>query len=239
MSELAHLLSKIKEAPSRRELWGVVLEYYLSNGFDKISYHSANAKTGEDGIVTHGFPDEWVCHYIGDHLEKIDPIPDLANALSYPFRWSEARTLSKLSKENLAYLDELDASGIGDGLAFCVFGPKLRNAYVGLGFETRDNPPTSDEIIEFQLVAQLGHLQYCKLTDERPLGRSRLSAREKQVLEWVARGKSNGVIGEIMGISPHTVDSMMRRIYEKLGVADRTTAAIKALGSGLLQYHDI
>ena len=236
---IAHLLGEIKATATRQALWKLVLDYYLSHGIDKISYHAADTTTGTDGIVTYGFPDDWVCHYIGDHLEKVDPIPDLANATSYPFRWSEARHLSTLSRENLAYLDELEASGIGDGLAFCVFGPKLRNAYVGLGFENRNVPPTADDVIEFQLVAQMAHLQFCKLSDERPQRRLQLTAREKEVLEWVARGKSNPVIGEIMNISPHTVDSMMRRICEKLGVADRTTAAIKALGSGLLQYQDI
>lgn len=61
-----------------------------------------------------------------------------------------------------------------------------------------------------------------------------LSPREREVLRWIANGKSNAVIAEILGISPHTVDTHNRRIFRKLGTCDRTTAAIKALDEGLL-----
>jgi DNA-binding CsgD family transcriptional regulator len=50
----------------------------------------------------------------------------------------------------------------------------------------------------------------------------------------VARGKTNGSIGDILGISAHTVDAHLRRIYLKLGVADRISAALKGLGFGLI-----
>ena len=62
-----------------------------------------------------------------------------------------------------------------------------------------------------------------------------LSAREAEVLCWVARGKSNGAIAEILGISAHTVDAHLRRIYLKLGVVDRLSAALRALGFGLIK----
>ncbi|MEL6127648.1 MAG: helix-turn-helix transcriptional regulator, partial [Pseudomonadota bacterium] len=61
-----------------------------------------------------------------------------------------------------------------------------------------------------------------------------LSAREREVLEWVAKGKSNSAIAKIIGVSIHSVDAYMRRIYAKLGVNERVTAAIRGLGSGLI-----
>ena len=61
-----------------------------------------------------------------------------------------------------------------------------------------------------------------------------LSQREVEVLTWVARGKSNGAIADILGISIHTVDTHVRRIMSKLDVASRTTAAVRAAQQGLL-----
>ena len=49
------------------------------------------------------------------------------------------------------------------------------------------------------------------------------------------RGKSNASIGEILGISAHTVDAHLRRIYLKLGVVDRLSAALRGLGFGLIR----
>lgn len=236
---ISRLLDEIRSAASPQALWDLVLDYYLTHGIKMISYHSANARNGSDRVIIHGFPEDWVCRYIGDGLRKVDPIPDLANAFSFPFRWSQARELAALSRENLAYLETLEASGLGDGFAFCVFGPRLRNGFVGLGFGEHKDCPSPEQVMDYQVVAQVAHLRFCELTAESASAPSRLSSREKQVLEWVARGKSNSVIADIMKISPHTVDTMMRRIYDKLDVTDRTSAAIKALGSGLLQYQDV
>jgi DNA-binding NarL/FixJ family response regulator len=56
-----------------------------------------------------------------------------------------------------------------------------------------------------------------------------LTTREAEVLLWVARGKSNRDVGEILGLSPRTVNKHLEQIYEKLGVENRTAAAALAL----------
>ena len=63
---------------------------------------------------------------------------------------------------------------------------------------------------------------------------SRLSPQELEVLRWIARGKSNTVIAEIMGLSRHTVDTITRRMFGKLDVTDRTRAAVRGLAFGLI-----
>jgi CheY-like chemotaxis protein len=52
-----------------------------------------------------------------------------------------------------------------------------------------------------------------------------LTAREAEVLHWVARGKTNRDIGDILGTSPRTVTKHMEHILPKLGVETRTAAA--------------
>lgn len=61
-----------------------------------------------------------------------------------------------------------------------------------------------------------------------------LSPREREIVRWMARGKSNTVIAQILSISRHTVDTHLRRAFRKLGAADRTTAALRAMERGLL-----
>jgi DNA-binding response OmpR family regulator len=55
-----------------------------------------------------------------------------------------------------------------------------------------------------------------------------LTVREAQVLLWIAKGKSNRDIGEILGLSARTVNKHLEQIYVKLGVENRASAAVKA-----------
>ena len=83
---------------------------------------------------------------------------------------------------------------------------------------------------EFWQVCELAHLRFCALVLPT-LGRpASCRGRETEVLGWVARGKSNALIGEILGISGATVDAHLRRIYLKLGVFDRISAAVRGIG---------
>ncbi|MBE7367636.1 response regulator transcription factor [Ramlibacter pallidus] len=56
-----------------------------------------------------------------------------------------------------------------------------------------------------------------------------LTPREAEVLSWLAKGKTNRDIGDILGLSPRTVNKHLEHIYEKLGVETRT-AAVAAAG---------
>ncbi|MGI9213401.1 MAG: response regulator [Methylococcaceae bacterium] len=56
-----------------------------------------------------------------------------------------------------------------------------------------------------------------------------LTGREAEILMWVAHGKTNREVGEILGSSPRTVNKHLEHIFQKLGVATRAAAVATAL----------
>jgi two-component system, NarL family, response regulator LiaR len=64
--------------------------------------------------------------------------------------------------------------------------------------------------------------------------RERLTGREREVLELIARGRSNKRIALELGISEKTVKTHVGHLLEKLGVSDRTQAALLAVRDGLV-----
>jgi DNA-binding NarL/FixJ family response regulator len=56
-----------------------------------------------------------------------------------------------------------------------------------------------------------------------------LTQREAEVLLWIARGKSNRDVAEILDLSPRTVNKHLEQIFSKLGVENRTSAAAVAM----------
>jgi two-component system NarL family response regulator len=70
---------------------------------------------------------------------------------------------------------------------------------------------------------------------ERAMAGGPLSAREIEVLKWIAEGKSNKEIATLLFISEGTVKTHVLSIHEKLGVSDRTEAAVTAIKRGILK----
>jgi DNA-binding NarL/FixJ family response regulator len=60
------------------------------------------------------------------------------------------------------------------------------------------------------------------------LAQAALTPRETEVLSWLAKGKTNKDIGDILGMSPRTVNKHLEHIFEKLGVETRAAAAALA-----------
>jgi DNA-binding CsgD family transcriptional regulator len=58
-------------------------------------------------------------------------------------------------------------------------------------------------------------------------GTAPLTVREREVLRWVAAGKTDRQIAAIVGISPRTVQKHLEHIYVKLGVENRTAAVMR------------
>lgn len=88
-----------------------------------------------------------------------------------------------------------------------------------MGYVTSDNSPS-------------GEPQDCASV------RIDITEREREVLQWIAAGKSNWEIGKILEISEFTVKNHVQSLLKALGVTSRTHAATKAMSSGLIAGRD-
>ena len=91
----------------------------------------------------------------------------------------------------------------------------------GVAFRLLDKEETGEFLLH---LVDLG-----QGTDEVRLSRTLgLSVREAEVLVWIAHGKSNNEIAELLELSPRTVNKHLEQIFNKLGVENRTAAATRA-----------
>tara|TARA_R110001592_G_scaffold6774_15_gene36891 strand:+ start:4216 stop:4476 length:261 start_codon:yes stop_codon:yes gene_type:complete len=60
-----------------------------------------------------------------------------------------------------------------------------------------------------------------------------LTPREQDVLRELAQGNSNKIIAKTLSISIYTVDGYVKNIYRKLGVRNRSMAAVVAVHNGI------
>ena len=100
----------------------------------------------------------------------------------------------------------------------------IRNAYQG--------QPSLHPEVQRQLMRRVVSSAPPPLLEE-------LTARERVVLELIARGQSNKGIASTLGLSEGTVKGYVSAILSKLGVEDRTQAALYAVKHGLVPSTDV
>jgi DNA-binding NarL/FixJ family response regulator len=67
-----------------------------------------------------------------------------------------------------------------------------------------------------------------RIADDEQARVARLTPREREVLDHIADGLTNKAIARSLNVSPGTVKAHVERVIAKLGVADRTQAAVLA-----------
>jgi DNA-binding CsgD family transcriptional regulator len=98
------------------------------------------------------------------------------------------------------------------------------------------NPPDSPIKLELSVISQIDSdeillrlIEGDSNNDQLVLrNKLQLTQREAEVLLWIARGKSNRDVAEILTLSPRTVNKHLEQIFNKLGVENRTSAAALA-----------
>ena len=66
-----------------------------------------------------------------------------------------------------------------------------------------------------------------------------LSPRERQCLSLAAQGKDDWAIGKLLGLSPDTAHSYMKRLMQRLGMRTRVQAIVWALETGQISFGDV
>lgn len=226
---------------SAEALWRLSRNALYARGVQRISYHLYGGVDGrtEISVRSEGFPEDWVCQYLEEKLYRIDPITEFSRGATRPFFWSDLSRAKHLSEAQAHFMDVLARQKLGEGLAIHVRGPQFRDGYVGLGFGALKPEIGADCVLELQVIAQTAHIRYCELTVDQLLQRRDLSPREREVLTWISKGKSNAVIADILQVSPHTVDTLVKRIFDKLNVSNRVMASLIGMGAGVLHRGDL
>lgn len=220
------------------DVWAALVEYARHCRVRRIAYHHLPPPAAPDAhllrIENSGFGDVLLHQYLSAREAGIAVLASVIQNSVRPVYLDELDDIVTLTPRERAHIDGYRAAGVVSGLGIQVFGPNGRNGILAVDLEPEIARLPQDVLAALRWACQAMHLRYCELLVPS-LGKTpSLSAREAEVLTWAARGKSNAAIGEILGISAHTVDAHLRRVYLKLGVFDRMSAALRGLGFGLI-----
>lgn len=123
-----------------------------------------------------------------------------------------------------AWWEALSEAGVGEAVCATSYGPGRMIASLHLGFE---RPGVDEDLTETLQLAGLvlteTLLRFAEPANDAP----RLTAREREVLTWVAEGKSDWEVATILGISETTVRFHLDNARKKLKAVNRVQAAAR------------
>lgn len=206
-----------------------------SMGFDFASYATTNLVTGDvQGFAT--YPDEWKIHYAERGYHRLDPTLYESMKSIAPVDWER---FSGSDKFTTVFKDASDFGITERGISVPVRGPF---GDLGLLSVTRKCGDTEWKGFKKEVI---GDLQYAAVHMHdnviqsgllpKALAQPALSGRESEILQWVALGKSQQDIGDILSISHRTVEVHIRSGREKLGALTTAQAVGRAISLGMIQ----
>lgn len=220
------------------DVWSGMVGFARDRGVERIAYHHLPPPGAPDAnllrIENEGFGEALLQQYLTARMHGIAVLATAIQNSARPVYLDELEADPALDARERMHLAGYRRAGVANGLGMQAFGPNGRNGIYALDLGPAQHRLAPEAMTALRWAAQAMHLRYCELLMPTLGDVPTLSAREAEVLVWVARGKSNASVGDILGISAHTVDAHLRRIYLKLGVADRLSAALRGLGFGII-----
>lgn len=234
-------LSAVMTAADQETVWAKTCEFFYELGFAHAIFgyspDSWGARLGspEDYLILSTFDAEVSARLIGEghYLQSLTFHWALNNV--GVASWSKSAAECGLAADYVAKpasLEFFERHGLVSGC--CVGFPNVRTrgkAVLAL-IAPADVPQA--EVDEWLLkydtlifvAATIAHNQLSTLPYPTPRGQ--LTDRQREVLEWVAEGKTSADIATIMGLSAPTVDKHLRLARETLGVETTAHALVKA-----------
>ncbi len=189
--------------------------------------------TLEESMLLNTRPSEYLDLYVKNNYVIKDPVITELSQTEKSYTWSDIRKKRALNKMQKYILDEGRDFEATDGLVIPIHN---LSGEISIFSACGDNPNLSNrarsslELIGMYSYESLKRAVIKKKKSE--IVREPLTPREREVMLWVASGKTDDEIAEILNISTTTVASHVQNSKRKLNTFKRTYAVVQAIKLG-------
>jgi DNA-binding CsgD family transcriptional regulator len=231
-SAVFDLIDHFADIPTVSGLWSFYMKAAQKAGFQ---YGVAFFVDSENSLLRRtfgdGMPCGWIDEYSAAACEKIDPIYAQIRVSHSPFTWRLGDWSGSESCQRWYGLNH-DAS-IHAGLAIPDHsGSHFRS--IGLVGPDVEIHPHDRMALHLAGLELLHRMELLGVKPPEQKDELHLSERERECLQWVADGKTDWEIGQILSISEKTVNAYIERVKHKLSVQTRAQALVVAIRRRLI-----
>ena len=171
------------------------------------------------------WPKDWYRQYGEGRFVEHDVVAASFRSHLTSFHWSDLKIETAASRRVMEIASE--DFGMKRGFAVPIFG--LNGYEAGLSVTGSDVEETTEADSAIEMIAVYAFNQLTRLKSLGRDGKAVLSPREREVMQWVAAGKTTWDIGAILHISSDTVNKTIASAMRRLEVHTRAQAVSEAL----------
>lgn len=239
--DLIEFIHASNEVETSEELTQKFLTFLDSFGIDRFIMgqisHETTAKKEEYLGLMVNYPPEWMAYYVKNHYVNHDPVYQNALTARKPFTWREVESRNDLTKEAVQVMNEARENKLYGGIGLSIHRPL--GSIIGMGFAGSEKDVRNDKNATSLIYAAANQffVVYADLTkfDEIENYKVELTARELEVLHWLARGKTKSEVADILTISEASIKRYCESVFQKLRVNNIQLAIAKSLRMGLIK----
>jgi LuxR family quorum sensing-dependent transcriptional regulator len=187
----------------------------------------------EDVRIARRVPSEWSKIYLEKQYVHVSPAVRHCRRTVRPFAWKTAPYDSEQEPRVAELMNVMAEFGLLNSISVPIPGPTGCEGVAWLGGKRQELTAYNMPLIH--LMALYAFERIRSFTKQMPSAKPNVTLREREVLTWVALGKSAWEIGEILGIAKRTVDEHTQTAMKKLGAVNRAQAVAVALRNRLIE----
>lgn len=184
-------------------------------------------------VVGMSMPPAWVENYKFHNSHFIDPGIWHSKRVVEPFFWYDAPHDPEQEPHQSAMVARAKEFGIPEALVVPVPGPRGCFGTIWMGGRG-DRVELQQNRLVIQAVGLAGFHRLLELNEHTASTHPLLSKRGREILAWVAEGKSAAEIGRVLHLSDRTIEWHIEEAMKKLGASTRTHAVVLAIRDGLI-----
>lgn len=170
--------------------------------------------------------------YAANDYFLVSPMLHRCRTYADPFEWNGDQYARDADPRVRDLIRDASDYRMNRGFLVPVIGPHGYRAYAAMAGASLDLTARRKRMLQLMVLVAFQRLWLLRPGNVHAPGR--LTEREREVLSWVAQGKSAWEIGKILNIAKRTVDEHVHVAMTKLGAVNRTHAATLALRDGLI-----
>lgn len=183
----------------------------------------------EPYILLNGWPTGWFERYTAVNHYRHDPCVRHCFSTIEPFAWNELPSNLLEGPEAKLVMNEAVDFGLAEGLCIPLHDVYGSQAVVTMAGQQIELTPSARRMVHLASLYAYGAAERSVRIPTYHKGDGRLTERERDVMRWIAEGKTFWEIGKILGIAEATVNDHMRHIRAKLGTRNATHSLAEAL----------